>query len=83
MTITAAATTMYRVVEDAALLAGCVGVGATEGETADVGAGVLGDDGAEDGGVVDGVVVVDGCADAGLTPLAVSEYEGQYELDPP
>ena len=70
MMITAAAATMYRVVEVAALLAGGVGVGATEGETVDVGAGVpVGD------GVVDGVVVVVGCAAAGLIPMAVSAYE--------
>jgi hypothetical protein len=75
MIIMAAAARMYRVVEVAGLLAGCVGVGATEGETVDVGAGVPGDGGVVDAGVVDGVVVVDGCAGAVVIPMAVSEYE--------
>jgi hypothetical protein len=46
------------VVEVGALLAGCVGIGETEGETADVGAGVLVEDRGLDGVVVDEVVIV-------------------------
>jgi hypothetical protein len=68
MMITAAAATMYRVVEEAALLAGCDGVGATKGETVDVGAGVPVDDGVAEG------VVMDAFA-AALTPNAISAYE--------
>ena len=71
MMIATTATTMYRVIDGAALLAGCVGVGATEGETVEVGVGVL----VDGGGVVTGDgVVVTGCG-AGPTAMAVSAYE--------